>query len=288
MFRRLLFIISLLLGLRGAALAAPDLFRQQLPQSVPHYLKWGNLFVYLQVHIFKVLFLTILVITISLAFLHFIIIGPKKFKESGRKIKIYGAITRIVHWTAAFSFTIIVPTGLIIVFAKVFGGGMFVRYMRTLHFIGAIIFAISIIPMFVMWVLDMLPEKNDISWFLKGGGYLTKKNIETGAGKFNPGQKIWFWIAMFFGSILIVSGLLLYIRVPNFVIPFIQYEIDGMRLAAIVHNFSAMVVLGMFLVHLYMSLFAVKGSLRSMLTGYKDEEEIKYLHSGFYEKIKNS
>jgi len=37
-----------------------------------------------------------------------------------------------------------------------------------------------------------------------------------------------------------------------------------------------------------MSLFAVKGSLRSMFTGYKDEEEIKYLHSGFYEKIKNS
>ncbi len=271
----------------GVAMATPDIIRQQLPQSVPHYWEWGSLFVNLQVNYFKVFFLVALLAIIIIEFLHFVIIGPKKFRESGKKIRVYNLFVRIVHWTAALSFTLLVPTGLIIVFSKFFGGDGFVRAMRSLHFIGAILFAISVVPLFFMWVLHMLPEEGDIRWFMVGGGYLTKKEVETGAGRFNPGQKIWFWIATVFGTLLFLTGFLMYLRKPNFVIPFVKYQIDALRLAAITHNLIAVIVLIMFLVHLYMSLFAVKGSLKSMITGYKDEEELKYMHSSFYEKIKH-
>ncbi len=274
--------------LSGAALASPDIIRQQVPQAVPNYWKWGTLFVNLQEHYFRLFFLASLIVVIFVEFLHFVLVGPKKFGESGKRIKVYNAFIRLVHWTAALSFTLLVPTGLIIVFSKFFGGAGFVRIMRDLHFIGAILFAVSVIPMFFIWVLNMLPEKGDIKWLLVGGGYLTKKNIETGAGKFNPGQKMWFWIATTFGGLLFVTGFLMYLRKPEFIIPIMKYQIDSLRLAAIIHNFAAVVVLIMFLVHLYMSLFAVKGSLKSMMTGYKDEEEIKYMHSSFYERVKDT
>ena len=278
--------MAIMTFLPGVAIASPDIIRQQVPQAVPHYWKWGTLFVNLQVHLFKVLFLVVLIAVVVLEFFHFVVVGPKKFEESGRKIKVYSVFVRLVHWLAALSFTLLVPTGIIIVFSKFFGGDGFVRSMRSLHFIGAVLFAVAVIPLFFMWVLDMLPEEGDIKWVLVGGGYLTRKNVETGAGKFNPGQKAWFWIATGFGSLLLITGFLMYLRKPDFIIPFVKYQIDALRLAAIIHNFAAVIVLAMFLVHLYMSLFAIKGSLKSMITGYKDEEEIKYMHSSFYEKVK--
>jgi formate dehydrogenase subunit gamma len=37
-----------------------------------------------------------------------------------------------------------------------------------------------------------------------------------------------------------------------------------------------------------MSVFAIKGSIHSIITGNKEEEEIEILHSSFYKKLKQS
>ncbi len=282
MIKLLASIIFLLVGGGNAWSLPSDIIRQQLPQSVPHYYKWGPLWVKLQVHYFKPLFLIIIISVLLIFFLHYIIIGPKSFDEE-KKIKYYNLFNRIVHWLAALSFILLVPTGLIIVFGKFFGGGSFVRSMRILHDIGAAIFLIVILPLFLMWLKDMLPHPKDIKWFLIGGGYLTRGKVETEAGKFNPGQKIWFWIAVGLGAVMILSGSAMYFQ--QFYIGIFDYQIDLLRVAAIVHNFSAMIIVAMFIVHLYMSLFAIKGSLHSMISGYKSEEEVRFYHSRFYKKL---
>jgi len=46
-----------------------------------------------------------------------------------------------------------------------------------------------------------------------------------------------------------------------------------------------MVIVALFFTHLYMSIFAIKGSLQSMIDGCKSEDELKHLHSIFYKKI---
>ncbi|PHO16835.1 formate dehydrogenase subunit gamma, partial [Malaciobacter molluscorum LMG 25693] len=33
--------------------------------------------------------------------------------------------------------------------------------------------------------------------------------------------------------------------------------------------------------------FAIKGAIHSIITGYKEEEEVEILHSTFYKKLKN-
>ena len=48
----------------------------------------------------------------------------------------------------------------------------------------------------------------------------------------------------------------------------------------------AFVVLGIallafLLTHLYMSLFAIKGAIQSMITGYKSKDEVDHLHSKY-------
>jgi formate dehydrogenase subunit gamma len=47
-----------------------------------------------------------------------------------------------------------------------------------------------------------------------------------------------------------------------------------------------MAVAALFFTHVYMSMFAIKGAIHSMISGYKEEEEIEILHSSYYKKLK--
>lgn len=104
------------------------------------------------------------------------------------------------------------------------------------------------------------------------GGYLSKKKKPVPAGKFNAGQKIWFWLATVGGGVMAYSGWYLYT---------FQATADQLRIMAIIHNFLGAALVALFLVHLYMSLFAISGAIRSMINGYKPQEEVEILHSRY-------
>jgi len=56
---------------------------------------------------------------------------------------------------------------------------------------------------------------------------------------------------------------------------------DQLRIMAMIHNFLGAALAALFLVHLYMALFAIKGAITSMITGYKPREEVEILHSRY-------
>ena len=70
------------------------------------------------------------------------------------------------------------------------------------------------------------------------------------AGKFNAGQKLWFWLSTAGGFVMAYTG---------YVIWAFQGTVDNLRLMAIIHNFLGAALTAVFIVHLYMSLFAIKG-----------------------------
>jgi formate dehydrogenase subunit gamma len=110
------------------------------------------------------------------------------------------------------------------------------------------------------------------------------------AGKFNAGQKLWFWIATLGGFVMIATGALMYFQKIDIapllsVIGVQMNQIEALRLSAIVHNFLGMAVAALFITHLYLSLFGIKGALRSMIDGHKSEDELKHLHSSYYKKL---
>jgi formate dehydrogenase subunit gamma len=245
--------------------------------------------VILQSKFFWIGFLAIITV-LPLGFaLHYKLIGAKTFSHNGGKIYAFNLFARVIHWVAAFSFVALVPTGLIMVFGEFFGGGGFVRICKNLHGVATILFAISVAPIIFIWIKDMLPSKDDIKWFAIMGGYLSKKKREIPAGKFNAGQKCWFWIAIPGGFIMILSGAFMFFLNKDLSFAsnlFGITQIELLRISAIVHNIFGMVIAAMFLVHIYMSVFAIKGSLNSMISGYKEEEEVAILHSSWYKKLK--
>lgn len=250
----------------------------------------GEMFVYLQTKLFENAYLSIIII-VPLAFLiHYLIIGPKKFNHDGKKYYVFTLFNRIVHGIAAISFIIIVPTGLIMMFGSTFGGGAFVKACKELHAVATVLFMASVIPMILMWIKSMLFTKEDLKWFMILGGYLSKEKKPVPAGKFNAGQKMWFWVCTMGGIAMIFTGITMYVADLdlNVLAMFGFTKIEMLRLCIIVHNVVGLAMVALFFTHLYMSIFAIKGAIVSMINGYKEEEEIEILHSSYYKELKKN
>lgn len=237
--------------------------------------QYGELFTNLQTYLFSRIFLFIATLVPVIFFFHYLAIGPKKFDHSGQQVYYFNLFNRIIHWVAAFSFSLLVITGLLVILGKMFGGGAVIMNGRSVHIFAAVLFLTSAVPMFLMWLKNMFPAFYDIKWMIIMGGYLSSKTKVVPAGKFNAGQKMWFWLATMGGFVMAYTGFYLW----SF-----RGDVDTLRLMAIIHNFLGAAMIALFLVHLYMSLFAIAGSLGSMLSGYKSQEEINILHSRYKPK----
>jgi len=232
----------------------------------------GRTFTKFQSGLFNRIFLIILTLIPAVFLLHYIIIGTKHFDHDRPDVLFFPAIIRLVHWVAAISFSLLVITGLMVIFGKLFGGGALVMSGRNVHIVSALIFAVTAVFMFLLWLKDMLPMPCDIAWLFIMGGYLSKKKKPVPAGKFNAGQNTWFWLATMGGGVMAYTGWNLFT---------FQSTTGQLRMMAIVHNFLAAGLVSFFLVHLFMSIFATSGSIRSMITGYKSREEVEILHSKY-------
>lgn len=278
-------ILFLLFG--SSLFAVSDLTTTSRVENVTNY-KLGHLWTSIQGGGYFSSLALILVIAIFAAFaMHYMVIGPKQFSHDGKKIYAFSLFERLFHFVAALSWIVLVPTGLVIMFGENFPSAM-VKTSKTLHIFAMFTFIISWVPMFLCWFKRMLPSGYDIKWLMIVGGYLSKEKKPVPAGKFNFGQKMWYYIACFGGFVMIVTGMMMYML--DFNSDFMQKllglsHIDILRVSAILHNILGIVCVCMFLVHIYMAVFAIKGSIEAMKTGYKEEEEVYILHSYWYKEL---
>ncbi len=235
----------------------------------------GRFFIMMQ-RVFAQLFIGVPVLMLVLFIVHYLLVGPKSFAHDGEKVFYYSVFCRVVHTLAAISFTVLVLSGLLIILGRIFHGGELVRTARYLHAPAALVFAPAFLVLFLLWVRDMLPAACDLDWLLVLGGYLSRKKTVVVAGKFNLGQKFWFWLAVGGGLVMAYTGYCLFT---------FSGTLPALRLAAVVHNLLGVLLLVMFMIHLYMALFAIRGSLRSMLTGYKSADEVAQMHSEYWRRI---
>ncbi len=254
--------------------AAPssESFKQFNDIFTGEWQQYGEVFTNWQSSLFSRIFLGILTVVPVLFFLHYIVFGAKHFDHSGPGVFYFSVFTRSIHWLAAVSFILLVLTGLLVIFGKFLGGGTLIMSGRSVHIGAALVFTGTAVCMFLIWIKDMLPMPHDIKWMLIMGGYLSKTKKPIPSGKFNAGQKSWFWLATAGGGIMAYSGWYLY----SF-----QAMTDQLRIMSILHSSLAAALVAFFIIHLYMSLFAIKGSVTSMITGYKPREEVEILHSRY-------
>lgn len=291
--KQILFFLLMFTSFAFAANMESAIWGKELIPNILEYgkegsLKLGYYFTLLQSTYFKPLFLGVLLGVPAIFFIHYLIIGPMIFSHDRKKIYVFTLFNRIVHAIAGIAFILLIPTGLIMMFGSTFGGGEFVTISKEIHAISTLLFIVSIVPMFTMWVAKMLPTADDLKWIKILGGYLNRRKDPIPAGKFNAGQKMWFWLSTLGGLVMILTGAALYFQDFELAI-LVKYgisQIDFLRASAIVHNILGLAVLGLFMTHVYMSVFAIRGAIHSIVTGYKEEEEVEILHSSYYKELK--
>ena len=289
------YIIIALIALSSLAFGASEsvVWSDNLVDNILGYDKKGSLhlgqyFTILQSTYFKPLFLGVLLGVPAVFVLHYMVIGPMIFSHDRKKIYVFTLFHRIIHAIAGVSFILLIPTGLIMMFGSTFGGGEFVKVCKEIHAISTLLFIVSIVPMFFMWLRWMFLHWDDIKWLMIVGGYLNKDKKPVPAGRFNAGQKTWYWLATLGGFIMIGTGAAMYFQ--DFRLDMLDTyqisQIDFLRASAIVHNALGLAVVALFFVHIYMAVFAIKGAIHSMIDGHKEEEEVEILHSSYYRELK--
>ena len=208
--------------------------------------------------------------------------------ETGRKIERFTPFERAAHWTNAITFVILAVSGLIMAFGKYFllpviGSTLFgwlTYLLKNMHNFAGPVFAVSLVIVIITFVRDNFPSKGDLVWLLKGGGLLSGKEVPS--GRFNAGEKVIFWAGVFaLGLTVVGSGLVLDMLVPNLV-----YERSTMQIAHMVHAVAAILMMVLFLGHIYLGTLGMDGAYKAMRTGYVDETWAKEHHEYWYDDIK--
>jgi formate dehydrogenase subunit gamma len=216
--------------------------------------------------------------------------GPIRLhdKPTGRKVQRFSSMEQMVHWCTAISFVVLGLSGLIMLFGKhvilpVIGYTLFAwltALAKNLHnFVGPF-FIVSVLAMILMWLRDNLPRAHDFQWFARAWAFFMKGE-HIPSGRFNAGEKGWFWIGVVALSVVVsYTGVILLF--PNF-----DQTRATMQEAWVWHATAALVYIAMSLGHIYMGTIGVEGSYESMREGAVDETWAREHHQLWYDEMKS-
>jgi formate dehydrogenase subunit gamma len=208
-------------------------------------------------------------------------------EPTGRLIQRFTPFERYTHWVVGISFAVLGISGLVMMLGKyvllpVIGYTLFgwlAQLSKHLHnFVGPV-FLMSLLMFIVMFIRDNLPRAYDFVWFAKLGGMISGEHVAS--GKFNAGEKIWFWIGVVVLSLIVAaSGLVLLF--PNF------DQVRAIMIEAnVVHAVAAGAVMAASLGHIYLGSIGLEGAYEAMRNGYVDEAWAKEHHEYWYNDIKS-
>lgn len=188
---------------------------------------------------------------------------------------------RICHWATAVAYSYCLLTGLALYTPHLFwialalGGGPTSRFWHPLM---GVAFAACAMWMHGMWRRDMSLTDADRSWMKGVRDYIENHDdLVVPQGRFNAGQKEFYWIMYYGAALLLVSGVVMW---------FPEYMPIWLRAPMVMlHECAALVTIGGFIIHVYMGVFLVPGGLRAMCTGYVTRGWAKAHHALWYKEV---
>ena len=129
-----------------------------------------------------------------------------------------------------------------------------------------------------MWMPDMAITDADRQWQKSVKYYVENEDEKLPAiGRFNWGQKIFFWVMFWGGLLLLLSGLGLW---------FVESIPGWLRqLSIAVHVIAALATIGAFIIHIYMGTAMVRGSYTAIVRGEVSTEWARHHHRRWYERV---
>ena len=206
---------------------------------------------------------------------------------SGSMVKRFTDYERVVHWTLAIVFLFLALTGLILLLGRTLLIPLFGHHVFSLlasaskesHNLFGPIFLVSLIMMVISFARRNIYEKGDLTWLLKGGGFIGKGHVS--GGFFNMGEKSWYWMVILIGLAISISGLILVS--PNFG----QGRVI-MAISHVVHVFGAIILIAVSLGHMYMGSIGTEGSMEAMKSGYVDINWVEAHHDRWARQVKEN
>ena len=208
--------------------------------------------------------------------------------DTGRTIERFTYFERAAHWSVAISFVALAVSGLVMAFGKFFllpvlGATLFgwLTYaLKNLHNFAGPLFAVALLVFIVTYIRDNIPRAYDLTWLSKAGGMFGGEEVPS--HRFNAGEKIVFWGGVIvLGLIVVGSGLALDKLVPG-----LLYTRGEMQIAHLIHAVASVLMMTMFLGHIYLGSVGMKGAYQGMVTGRVDEAWASEHHGLWHDDIK--
>jgi len=192
------------------------------------------------------------------------IVAPAEASEDsllGDVVVRHSLLVRVAHWWVALFFILAFLSGAALFsprylfLANLFGGGY---TARQLHPWFSVLFSLGFMPLFCHWVGPMKWSAADGRWMSNFKRYMRYEEIPD-TGKFNAGQKLFFWASSLGGLVLLVTGVVMWF--PTSLPIWLRYL--SYPLHEIIFILFAIAVL----YHVYISTLALGGTLRAMTRG---------------------
>ena len=191
--------------------------------------------------------------------------------------------SRLIHWSVAFTFFLSLITGMPIwtpIFrwmAAMVGG---LEVARVIHPYAGVLFLLVSVLQFFHWLGDMhfRPEEKG-SWrpskLMAYMRYEDDPAVEV--GKYNPGQKVFFW-AVTLGAVgFLVSGVVMWFP--------LQFPRIVREIAILLHDITFIFFFVGIVAHIYLGTAAEPGTFRSMVRGTVTRSWARLHHPGWLKDV---
>ena len=199
---------------------------------------------------------------------------------SERLLDRFTFVERLVHWLVGVAFLVLLATGLALSYPSLFwlttivGGG---PAARAVHPWVGVVFGAGMVAMIGLWIRDMFLDAEDRSWLGAVHHYATHRRERVPpAGKYNAGQKIFFWLQGGLAVAFVVTGVALWFPAAS--------DASLLAVCRLIH-YAATLGGGLLLVvHVYLGTVAYPGTARGMIEGRVTARWARLHHPRWHEE----
>jgi formate dehydrogenase subunit gamma len=192
--------------------------------------------------------------------------------------------TRFLHWMVALFFFLALFSGFGIYlpwlfrwFTPIFGGGPLARALHPWFGLGFVVFfGLQMLN----WLKPMMWTPADSRWMrnLKSIAAGKEKMEPPETGFFNGGQKLQFWEIVIGCVVYLITGIILWAGAPTF-------GRWAVAISYVLHDISALVMLGGIFIHIYLSTIGEPGTFQAMIRGAVSEAWAWTFHPAWYKEV---
>jgi len=192
--------------------------------------------------------------------------------------------TRVLHWAVALFFFLALLSGFGIYlpwlfrwFTPIFGGGPLARAMHPWFGLGFVFFFFLQV---LNWLKPMIWTRADTAWMRNIKKEVTgeEKLEPPETGFFNAGQKGQFWEIVAGSVAYLITGIIMWSGAPTF-------GRITVAVSYVIHDISALIMLGGIFVHIYLSTIGEPGTFQSMTRGAVSEAWAWTFHPAWYKEV---